>query len=411
MAQTINLPGLISRISNETGASPADVRRFLHELFASIESSLEAGDAVNIDGLGEFVKGESSSSPVLFRADAAFAARLNEPFAAFEAVELNEGAEQEFGAAEFTNPEADAEFGSGENAPQPPAQPYIVLEEVADDISITPHPTLEPEQIQETELESESATEEESGPEPATEQPDTPDNEVVDTTPEIPTPPVIQSAENLQPIQNIPEVAEAEDDQLSVETQNMPATREQNRVLWFILCILIGLLIGLCGGYFAGKVMGSVSIPEDFEYSYSKENEEVESPEGTLTEQPAPDPEVTETIATIDEAQNTSAQPDKSESTSSADAASAPAPAAKQPVYDTVTQSRYLALIAKEHYGVKNYWIFIYEANPGLGNPNKIAPGTKVLVPDISTFAEESTKATTAKASRKIGELQKKYKI
>ncbi|MCM1066062.1 MAG: hypothetical protein NC418_00630 [Muribaculaceae bacterium] len=88
-----------------------------------------------------------------------------------------------------------------------------------------------------------------------------------------------------------------------------------------------------------------------------------------------------------------------------------PAPRATEPKYDTVTSSRYLATMAREYYGKGIYWVFIYQANTDiLDNPNKIKPGTRVKIPEKSSFAEDSEAATQRKAERIQSELFKKYK-
>ena len=206
---------------------------------------------------------------------------------------------------------------------------------------------------------------------------------------------------------SVPDIPEDEDDDEPSATESyneeyVAPHEPQKPVLWLVIGVLIGLIIGLCGGYFAGKLMGAYTLPDDyFEYSL----EEVEE-----TPSDAAPADVTETI--VQPSEQAEAVPAQVKPEPVEPSTTAPAPKAKaEPVYDTVTKSRYLSILAKEHYGVKNYWIFIYEANPELGNPNKIAPGTRVLIPDRSTFEEATPDATAAKASRRMGELAKKYKF
>lgn len=87
------------------------------------------------------------------------------------------------------------------------------------------------------------------------------------------------------------------------------------------------------------------------------------------------------------------------------------APKAAEPEYDTVTKSRFLTTMARDHYGKKNYWIFIYNANPQLGDPNRIAPGTRILIPAKESFAGATEKETDAKAQALLNELSRKYKL
>ena len=58
--------------------------------------------------------------------------------------------------------------------------------------------------------------------------------------------------------------------------------------------------------------------------------------------------------------------------------AAEPAAEVKTPaiVKDTVSRNHFLASMARRHYGHMEYWVYIYEANPGLGHPDRIKPGT-----------------------------------
>ena len=54
----------------------------------------------------------------------------------------------------------------------------------------------------------------------------------------------------------------------------------------------------------------------------------------------------------------------------------------RRPITDTVSSNRFLTTIARRHYGHMDFWPYIYEANADkLGDPNKVAAGTVVIVP------------------------------
>lgn len=49
---------------------------------------------------------------------------------------------------------------------------------------------------------------------------------------------------------------------------------------------------------------------------------------------------------------------------------------------DTVTVKRYITHMAKDYYGDRNFWVYIYEANKEiLGHPERTLPGTVVQIP------------------------------
>lgn len=84
----------------------------------------------------------------------------------------------------------------------------------------------------------------------------------------------------------------------------------------------------------------------------------------------------------------------------------------QEPVYDTVSTTRYLTTIAREHYGNFNFWPYIYLENQNiLGHPDRITPGTKVIVPELSKYGvDPSNKEDVEKAKQKALEIYSKYK-
>lgn len=56
-------------------------------------------------------------------------------------------------------------------------------------------------------------------------------------------------------------------------------------------------------------------------------------------------------------------------------------------VYDTISKTRYLTTMAKAHYGNYNLWPIIYEENKEkLGHPDRIRPGTPVVIPKLNKY-------------------------
>ena len=82
-------------------------------------------------------------------------------------------------------------------------------------------------------------------------------------------------------------------------------------------------------------------------------------------------------------------------------------------VYDTVTKNRFLATMSRAHYGgVMEYWVYIYEANRDkLGNPDRIEPGTRAVIPPMSSFAPEGdTPRARAEAIRLASEIYARFR-
>ncbi len=74
------------------------------------------------------------------------------------------------------------------------------------------------------------------------------------------------------------------------------------------------------------------------------------------------------------------------------------------PVYDTISRTRYLTTMAKEHYGNYNLWPYIYLENQKiLGHPDRIKPGTRVIVPNLSKYGVTPSNPEDIKIAKKKG--------
>lgn len=83
-----------------------------------------------------------------------------------------------------------------------------------------------------------------------------------------------------------------------------------------------------------------------------------------------------------------------------------------KPTYDTVSTTRYLTTMAKEHYGNFNLWPVIYEENQAiLGHPDRIKPGTRVVVPPLSKYGiDPNSPSDIAKMKEKGKQIYARYK-
>lgn len=90
----------------------------------------------------------------------------------------------------------------------------------------------------------------------------------------------------------------------------------------------------------------------------------------------------------------------------------APTPASDKPVYDTISKTRYLTTMAKAHYGNFNLWPYIYEENKSiLGHPDRIRPGTRVVIPDLSKYGIDPKNPADIKKAKAKGEaIYSRYK-
>lgn len=384
MNETITLPKLITLVAQAAECTPAEARKFVHDFFALIEQTLSAGEMVTIKGVGTFARTDNPAAPIKFQADDDLAAAVNEPFSAFQAVELNEGVTD---AMLQEQPQAPAIEPAPEPATEPVAEPEPEEAPAAEEE--TPAAQLGSSAqlglLDQSEPEEEEApAEPESAPSPEPEEAPEPEEE---PAPEPQTSTQIQPKP--QPTFSVPPLAEDEEETVENSADDdSDDNAPSHRSLWFILGLLLGLIAGLIGGYIAGR--NAVDTSSD---DIDRIMAEVDSLRQVgVVDTVAAAAEVPDTIA---------AQPAQTE---------APKPEVEE-VYDTVRSGYYLTTMAGKHYGNKNYWVFIYQANQGLGNPNAIGPGTRVKIPPMESFAEPTEEATKAKAQQILNELHSKYNI
>lgn len=189
----LTVQALAARIASTLGITPEATEQLIHDYFVDVAERLQRGETVDIDNLGKFAAGGES----LFTPLPDVAARINEPFAFFEPVELNDGVTAE--TLDLTAP----------------AIPE-------------PSPAPEPERIEEPEPEPEPEKIEESAPEPEIpESPEAPETPIIPNFPQAPEPP-----EPSEPIKG--------------HCANALAA-------WATGCLLLGLTIGGLTGYWVGR--------------------------------------------------------------------------------------------------------------------------------------------------------------
>lgn len=354
---TVSLPQLIQALSEISGADAATSRKFLHEFFAMIEDTLVQGHSVKIKGIGTFAVDDRENGSVRFTPDAELAAAVNTPFAMFEPIELADGMTADDLADEEEAPEQVTE--TEVEVPQDD-EPLIIIDEA--------EPAREPEAAEE---EAEEPEEEPEVPEEEAEVPET-ETEVTEEEPEVP--------------EEEPEIAEeeiAEEEIAGEEEEDEEQKAGGGSMLRYAATAVVALAVGFGAGYFCRDAIGGDAqqvalVPAD-----------------TVAAVVAP---VDSAVAVVSEPADTVVE---------AAPFAVPAPVE---VTDTIRRNHFLASMARHHYGRMEYWVYIYEANPGLGHPDRIKPGTVVRIPDRSSFALQSDSATLEHALKLYAEIYSRYK-
>ena len=376
MENKVTMPALVAMLALTTGQQKKLCEDFLKELFAIIEEELTSGGNVRIKGFGTFKlvevearksvnvsTGEDSVIPghtkVMFVASKELASRVNLPFEIFEAVEISDdlptdtldGGEDadldDDGSAPVIDNNGSAPVidnnGSAPVIDNNGSAPVIdngsapVKDDSKDNVDM-------PQKIIFTDIEEDVV----AFP-----------IEPIEKVDEIPTDETVEQEEN-----TYEEILSEEDsDKRSV--------------------FLKGFFTGLAVAVVLGVIGFSVWY---FFMSGSDERKPV--PVAVVEKTSVGKVEADSVAASVaDSVRLDSTALSTAETVKSVSDNDVPTKASDEPVYDTVTTTRYLTTIAKEHYGNFNLWPIIYEENSSfLGHPDRISPGTKVVVPPLSKY-------------------------
>lgn len=426
MNEKITLPALVNILALATGDSKKQSEDFIKELFSLIADSLQNGESVKIKNFGVFKTtevearksvnvstGESHQIPahrkVVFTPSKEMAAIINEPFEIFETVELAD--DKDVALTE----EKEALLADDKDE---------VLEdqntlEVENPANEEDAPIYE---YEETEIELEVPNEEDPSemvPNEETPGEMVPNEEVtpVVVPPIPPMPPAIPQSPVVYPEQYDSEESYNDDDTAEVHVNSKSSGRK--KFWWFIGGIAAGIVLawivsGLLVKYTSFNptaIFGQSGRVDVIAQNRGVDNtergangsEESSSVNGDI------DAEVEEVIVVEpapDETYGEAVAP-----TQPSDAQSAPEPA-PQKVYDTITKTRYLTTMAKDHYGNYHLWPYIYMENQSfLGHPDRIRPGTKVVIPDLKKYGvDPNNKQDIEKAKKKGVEIYARFK-
>lgn len=398
MNRKIPFQEIAGLMADKAGVSREEAEAFAKAFFDSIASRLKEGETVRIKGLGNFVPADNENG-VDFVADPELADTLNAPFALFEPEEVADDVTEETLAEAV--PASEPEDMPAEAEPEVKIVEEIVEpeEEKTEEYTITTSESSENSEnskTSETSKTSKTSEAPESAPksEPAKAAP-RPAHPAPQTKP-VPVQPVFHTIE--------------EDEEEHISTDNGEGHGGLGFGWGFALGIIVGLALGACGVYFALDYF----YPTTRLAATEVVEETVEDPLEEL---------LTDTVAKpvpADSLKALSPEPKPEEKAKPAEEAkiaeepkpAAPAPAAEaKPVYDTVKAGYLLQAMARKHYGAKVFWVYIYEENKGkIGNPNKLQPNMKVVIPPASKYGiDASSKASLGKAEQMERQIINKY--
>lgn len=416
-SEKVTLAGLTARLSVRTGDTKRQTEDFLRELFALIAGELEKGESVKVPGLGVFKSievearksvnvntGEETMIPghrkIVYMASKELSATVNEPFSMFQTIELTDEAVTELEGAEAAEPEREAVCDV------PFASTVYELEE--------------PEVIAEPELERESAQEAASElipelPEafqPASEEsPDSDDgtndpNDLNDLKD-------LNDSNDLKDFNDLNDLKETTDPDIS-EDSEVPAIPKKRFWPGFLIGFAAACLIAFVAVWalFQYGVLSSERLAGAEPKAESEAIAATSVSAGVPAEVPAVEPDKSKSEPEPAVKEPEVQQPEVQKSAPKAETEPpVPTQPSDKKVYDTITKTRYLTTMAKDHYGNYHLWPYIYKENEKiLGHPDRIRPGTKVVVPPLSKYGvNPDNKADIDKAKKLGNEIYARY--
>lgn len=403
MNNTVTFSQLITRLAKVAGTDTNTSRLYLRSFFALIEETLAKGEDVTIDGIGTFRRHSTDDafapdSGISFIPDKTLADEINAPFAVFEPVELADG-------VDFSGLDTPAPVPAEETLPDPEPT-HIPVSEATHEAAPEPEAAATPEPVRVQEpvaiVEEEEIQKEETREEDIRQ-------EEVSVTPTPRPAPQPRRPQWPEEAEKEPEETASEPEQAEDEAHDEYYEEEESerpKTLRWVIYGALGVIAVAAVAYFAAVVVQPIpTFGDDEEEAAAADSvatvvEEIEVEEASA----APAPGQTEPQSEETRPTETAAQP-------KTEAPSAPAAdAKKQEVYDTIKPGYFMAQMARKHYGKAPFWVYIYEANTDvIRNPNRLSNGTRLRIPDKSTFPGATDAEKLKLAIEKQTQLNKKF--
>lgn len=416
MNQKITLSDLTDEIAVITGKQKLQVEALLRELFSLISESLIEDDKIKIKKLGTFKAieveqrrsidvntGEEIVIPsyrkVTFTPDKELAEAVNLPFSAFETVEISDNVTDEM-LDNIGEELKDDALVANDLIKKEVA---VTNEDAETETAVTA--TLE-ESKQEQEIVGDNHFE--GMPSIQWEENDDEDfeNNAGDLSqPEV-TPIVADSNENLSD-EEIDEDNLSSNEEETEENDDMPAPKNSftKGFLLGVASMFAIVVIGIAAWWMIDK--------DDFPIKFTVSSPTESEPIAEVSENAVEVEIKAESADAITKEQTESVAATPIGETEKEDEEIIPATVpSDQPVYDTISRTRFLTTMARDHYGNYHLWPYIYEENKAiLGHPDRIRPGTKVVIPPAEKYGIDADNADCiAKAKRKGAEIYNRYK-
>lgn len=387
MNNRLSIQDLALILSEQTGKSTEEALRFLQEFIAVVSEGVYNDKLVKVKGLGTFkiIRVEERASVSVnsgerfvipshykftFTPDKELKELVNKPFSLFDTVELNE-------EVDFSDVDVSAETSGAEEAADDSSEEILPdgIPEQAIEAPQTPEPEVKPEPA----VEEEAVPQEEAKAEPEAETETTPE-------PEVEAEPELKAEAETTPQEEAkaePKPAEPVSSVSGYKEYSRKRRRSASRKLLFpIACLFVVIVLGIV---YIVCLSGRTTVNKNWEPPMAEVGNP--TPEAGMNPVPADSTGVT--------------PPDSASLATDSVVAEPPVVEENQPeetpksdilALVTIKAGDRLASFAKQYYGHKFFWVYIYQYNQDIiSDPNNIPIGTELRIPDPGLYGIDAT--------------------
>lgn len=419
MDNKITLSVLAQMLSERTGRSRKECEDILRSFFQNISATLTTGEAVKVRGFGTFKisqvdarmsvdisSGQDFEIPahnrIVFLPAKELAGAVNAPFGMFETIELADDlTDSELQASE----ELEKQKSDGQPYEAPISDHADVSESPATiDNPDRPDTVGDPEEADDSDVAEYAEVPE--NPDVSEEEDVSGDSKVAEAA-EIPdNPDVEEYAEDAE--DSVPE----EEDQEDPEPERRRKSRFGHGFFWGMVAAIVIIAVGIFACYqlndeFATHVdqLRGATPKTQVAQSVQQINKGGMAGEGIVTG--------AEVIGEIESGVDGMSEDVVTPVTPGGeDENPVPTKPSDSPVYDTIRPNTGLGVMARKYYGNYHFWPYIYKENEKiLGHPDRITPGTRVVIPPLSKYGvDPKNAADIAKAKQLDVEIYNRYR-
>lgn len=421
MNNRLSIQDLALILSEQTGKSTEEALCFLQEFIAVVSEGVYNDKLVKVKGLGTFkiIRVEERASVSVnsgerfvipshykftFTPDKELKELVNKPFSLFDTVELNE--EVDFSdvdvSAETSGAEEAADDSSEEILPDGIPEQAIEAPQTPEP-EVKPEPAVEEEAVPQEEAKAESEAETETTPEPEVEAEPEPKAEA-ETTPKegvkaepkaetetMPEPEVEAEPEPKVEAETTPQEEAKAEPKPAEPVSSVSGYKEYRRkrrrsasrkLLFPIACLFVVIVLGIV---YIVCLSGRTTVNKNWEPPMAEVGNP--TPEAGMNPVPADSTGVTPPDSASLATDSVVAEPPVVEE-------SQPEETPKSDILALVTikAGDRLASFAKQYYGHKFFWVYIYQYNQDIiSDPNNIPIGTELRIPDPGLYGIDAT--------------------